>query len=255
MGLFIVMFVLESFRPARAWKDSRLDRFTFSISLAVLNNIFIRLFLFAPLVYWTHFIAEKGWGVSSMLHLPLWLEIPLTVVLFDLFDAYKHLWYHRVDFLWKLHRVHHTDTHLDIFTALRYHPGELAASAIIKAFWLFLWGPSAIAFIVSEIFVSVASEFHHSNIELGDKWDAIIGKVFVTPRYHCIHHTIDREKKDYNFATVFSFWDIFLNTQKKPRLEDINLLSLGSYQNNHLSLTKALLSPFKELEKTTKEGG
>lgn len=248
IGLFIVMFLLESFKPARPWKDSRLSRFRFGISLAVINNIFIRLFLFAPLVYWTHLISEKGWGLASFLNLPLWLEIPITVVLFDLFDAYKHLWYHRLDFLWKFHRVHHTDTHLDIFTILRYHPGELALSAIIKSFWLLLWGPSAISFIVSEIFVSAAAQFHHSNIELGDKWDAIIGKVIVTPRYHSIHHTIDRDKKDYNFATVFSFWDIVLRAQKKPYIEDIDLLRLGPHQENHLSLKTALLSPFEEPE-------
>ncbi len=251
LGLLVIMFFVEGRHPLRAWKESRKDRIFFSIKLAVLNNIAFRVLIATPFVALTHAISESGVGLLPWLRgftgleptAFLLIEIPLCILAFDFFDYAKHRWFHRVTFMWRTHRVHHTDTHLDVLTALRYHPGELLISSAIKAGWLVLLGPTAFTFMVFEIVLNMASQFHHANIDLPKRLEKWLHHVLVTPRYHAMHHTIHREVGDYNFSTIFSVWDRLFRTQKIPELSDIDLERLGLLQNNHLNLWEVLKSP------------
>lgn len=251
IGLLVLMFLIEGRWPARSWTESRASRAWFSAKLALLNNVFFRVVVATPFVAFTYFVSEQGWGIFPLLkpYLPAddqlrtVFEIGATIVVFDFFDYLKHRWFHRVGFMWRAHRVHHTDTHLDVFTALRYHPGELLISALIKAIWLVVWGPSALAFTVFEIVLNVASQYHHSNIDFPERLESILSRVIVTPRYHAMHHTIHRDKGDYNFSTIFSFWDALGGSQKRPAPSDIDLERLGVLQERHLVLQEVLKSP------------
>ena len=53
---------------------------------------------------------------------------------------WQHRLFHKVPFLWRLHKVHHADVHVDSSTALRFHPVEIMASIAIKAAAIFLLG-------------------------------------------------------------------------------------------------------------------
>ena len=69
--------------------------------------------------------------------LPLSAHIILGVVFLDLIGAYlPHYVQHKVDFLWKIHLVHHSDHKVDTTTANRHHPFE---SIIRYVFTLFAW--------------------------------------------------------------------------------------------------------------------
>ncbi len=242
VGMLVLMFGIETFWPARSWFDRRSDRVKFSAGLAIVNNLFMRIFIAAPFIAFAGWVDSQGWGLSKLLGINGILEVLLTIVLFDFFDALKHKWFHRVYIMWRFHRVHHTDKSLDILTALRYHPGELLISAFIKAGWILIWGPSALAFTIFEIVLNFSSEFHHANIHLG-KFDKYLNKVIVTPRYHAIHHTINREKGDQNFTTVFSFWDRLLGTHSCPETTAVDLERLNSLQDKHINLWNVLKSP------------
>lgn len=242
LGVLALMFAWETYRPARSWFDSRRKRIFFGIGLAAVNNVFMKLFIAAPFIAWTAYVDSQGWGLAKLMGLSGWVEIVATIVVFDFFDAIKHRWFHRIPFMWRFHRVHHTDKHLDVLTALRYHPGEMVISAIIKAGWLVVWGPSVVAFLAFEIALNLNSEFHHTNIDLG-KWDKYINKVFVTPRYHAIHHTIARERGDQNFTTIFTFWDRLMGTHSSPQTTEVDLERLGTLQDADLNLWEVLKSP------------
>lgn len=215
-SMLFVMYLIESRYPARSWTDSRFARIKFSVLLAIANNVVMRLLVIAPFLFWTNYVNEQGWGLVSLLGLSGFNEIILTIFVFDFFDAIKHLAFHRVSFMWRFHRVHHTDKHLDILTALRYHPGEFMISAVWKAGWLVIWGPSLMAFTIFEIVLNIASQFHHSNIDLG-KFEVPLSRFLVTPKYHALHHTIHREKGD--------------------------LERLGHLQDKHLNFFEVIKSP------------
>jgi sterol desaturase/sphingolipid hydroxylase (fatty acid hydroxylase superfamily) len=55
------------------------------------------------------------------------MPAPLATLALCSLAAYgAHVFMHKVPLLWKVHRVHHLDTHLDISTTLRSHPLEMA---------------------------------------------------------------------------------------------------------------------------------
>ena len=209
---FLLFFVIESLFPKRSWNGMRMQRTFIHSSFAVLNTIVVRLLIYVPFLLWVVFVEEEGWGISRWLGLHGWTEIILSIIVLDLFDYFWHRANHRVRFLWRFHKAHHADTHMDVTTALRFHPGELIISGIVKASWILIWGPSVIAWFIFEALVSLSAQFHHSNIDFPDKVEKWLSLVIVTPRFHTSHHLVDREYGDSNYSTIFSIWDrIFLS--------------------------------------------
>lgn len=246
LALLLLMFMIEGKWPARSWLDRRFDRLLFSAKLAVINNLIMKLLVLAPFLWWSNFVSERGWGLSGLLGLEGLALVMSTIVVFDCLDSIKHLLFHRLNFMWRLHRAHHTDTHLDIFTSLRYHPGEFVVSALIKSFWILVWGPSAIAFLCFEVVLNCASQYHHSNIKLPQRIEKYLNKIIVTPSYHALHHTINRARGDQNFATIFSFWDYIFGNQLRPGELLVDLERLEVLQEKHLSLADFLKSPLNQ---------
>jgi sterol desaturase/sphingolipid hydroxylase (fatty acid hydroxylase superfamily) len=77
----------------------------------------------------------------------------------------------------------------------------------VKASWIALWGPSAIAWFVFEAAISLSAQWHHANIDLPDAVESKLRRLIVTPRFHAMHHMVDREFGDAHFSTIFSVWD------------------------------------------------
>ncbi len=212
-GLF---FLIESLKPARPWQRSRLHRLVLHGSLSALNTLIVRLLVFVPFLLWTVYVEQHGWGVSRWLGLTGIPEIVISVIVLDLFDYFWHRANHRLSFLWRFHKAHHSDTGMDVTTALRFHPGELLISALVKATWILIWGPTVLAWFVFEALVSLCAQFHHANFDFPDSVERVLSKFVVTPRYHASHHAVDRHFGDANFATIFSCWDLLFRSYSAP---------------------------------------
>ena len=52
---------------------------------------------------------------------------------------------HRLPWLWRVHRVHHLDTHLDVSTTVRFHPLEFVIQLAIALPVVVLLGLSPLA--------------------------------------------------------------------------------------------------------------
>jgi sterol desaturase/sphingolipid hydroxylase (fatty acid hydroxylase superfamily) len=216
LGGLLLMLVIETLMPARSRASGRLQRLIFHGGIALVNTIFIRLFVYVPLLLWIVLVEQKGWGLSRWLGLTDYTELLVSLLVLDLFDYFWHRANHRVRVLWRFHKAHHTDTSMDVTTSLRFHPGELVISALIKALWIVVWGPSVIAWFVFEGLVSLSAQFHHSNIDFPDRIEKYLSLVVVTPRYHAAHHAVDRAFGDANFCTIFSFWDRWFGSYNCP---------------------------------------
>ena len=73
----------------------------------------------------SQWVSQQDIGLINWISMPLWMQVLVGVLLLDLFGAYLVHWVeHKVKFLWKFHLVHHSDTHVDVTTGLRHHPGE-----------------------------------------------------------------------------------------------------------------------------------
>ncbi len=245
LGGLAVFFLIESVVRVRPWHDSRSRRLLLHSLIAVLNSALLRLTVAGPLLYLSDLVSHRGWGLAPMLHLSGPLEILLTVVVLDMGDYWWHRANHRVPLLWRFHQVHHSDTHVDVTTALRFHPGELLISGLVKASWILLWGPSALGFAVFETLVSMTSQYHHSNIDFSDRVERAVRSVNVTPRMHTSHHSASTESLDANFSTIFSFWDRIFRTYVPPTPEHLKLQGLPYGRGRDLQILEWIRLPFR----------
>ncbi len=156
--------------------------------------------------------AGNGWGLFNMADLPVWLEITLAVIILDWAVWFQHLLTHKIPFLWRFHRVHHSDRDLDVSSAIRFHPVEIALSMLYKVALVYLLGAPVIAVIIFEVILNGAAMFNHANINLPKSLDRIIRTVVVTPDMHRIHHSDIRAEHDSNYGFSVSIWDHLFRT-------------------------------------------
>ena len=120
----------------------------------------------------------------------------------------RHLLTHKIEFLWRIHRVHHSDTEMDISTAIRFHPIEIALSMALKIGLVYALGADPLSVLIFEILLNGSSIFNHANINIPNRIDKIMRFLIVTPDMHRIHHSSDRIEHDTNFGFALSIWDI-----------------------------------------------
>ena len=96
------------------------------------------------------------------------------MLILDLAIWAQHLLTHKVPALWRLHRVHHADLDMDVSTAIRFHPVEIALSMALKIGLVYLLGPAAVAVVLFEILLNGTALFNHANIDLPPRLDAAL---------------------------------------------------------------------------------
>lgn len=241
----IMMFIIESIKPKRKWQIARIKRVLFHVGLSIINGIIAGVIGYLFLNYMRDNIYNSNWGILNLLGIKGLSGIIMTLIVLDMFDYWWHRFNHVVPFLWRFHKVHHVDTHVDTMTSLRFHPGEILISALFaKMIWLILLGPTFIAFIIFETAISMASQFHHSNIDFSDRVEKRIRKIIVTPRFHASHHTVTVRTCNANYSTIFIFWDKIFGTYREPDYKEMERLGLAGGRDSYLSLAATFKGPF-----------
>ena len=216
LGLFTLFGILEFAFPRRTRVQSQLKRWSTNWVLLVIYSVLVRLMgLLAPVIVATgaaQHAAANGWGLFNLVGLPIWLEITLAIIILDWAIWFQHLITHKIPFLWRFHRVHHSDRDLDVSSAIRFHPVEIALSMLYKVVLVYLLGAPVIAVIVFEVILNGAAMFNHANINLPKPVDRILRRVVVTPDMHRIHHSDIRAEHDSNYGFSVSIWDHLFRT-------------------------------------------
>jgi sterol desaturase/sphingolipid hydroxylase (fatty acid hydroxylase superfamily) len=134
-GTFMVLVLLELRRPLRKGKsEPKLRRNVRNMAVAGTSAVAVMLTgtpVTTPLTKW---VQRKNWGLVKWLQLPLWLEVPIALILLDYLLYLWHVAFHKVAFLWRFHQVHHVDLDMDASTAIRFHFGEMALSTALQPF-------------------------------------------------------------------------------------------------------------------------
>ena len=215
LGLFALLAMLEWAMPRRQRRQPRSTRWFTNWSIIVVDTVTLRLLgLVLPLLAIGAAIdaGENGWGLFNTLDWPLWLEAVIAILVLDFVIWAQHLMTHKIPILWRLHRVHHADRDMDVTTAIRFHPIEIALSMLIKIGVVYLLGPSALAVLLFEVILNGTAMFNHANVRLTPWLDRMIRTVLVTPDMHRVHHSVDREEHDSNYGFALSVWDRMFGT-------------------------------------------
>ncbi|MEM8986940.1 MAG: sterol desaturase family protein [Pseudomonadota bacterium] len=170
------------------------------------------------------------------------LGLALDLILLDFGIYFLHRAFHETPFLWRFHEPHHLDETLDATTAVRFHFGEVAISAVIRTVFVLALDIDWTSVIIFEILVLTAAIFHHSNVKLPAKAEGVLSRFIVTPSIHWVHHHAVRADTDSNYALIFSLWDPLFGTRSKTvRTAD---MPIGVEGQRDLPVVQLLLAPF-----------
>ncbi len=211
-----LMLSLELFWPRRHTPPERRLRWTSNFGIQLLNTLLLRLLFPGTAIGIAAFYSEQGIGLLQGQD-PRW-TIPLSLLVLDLAIYLQHVASHRWSWLWRLHRMHHSDTHLDASSALRFHPAEIMLSMLWKALVLALLGAPVIAVLIFEILLNACAIFNHANVRLPPGLDRVLRRLIVTPDMHRVHHSILPEETNSNYGFNLPWWDRLFGTYRdQPR--------------------------------------
>lgn len=158
-------------------------------------------------------VGTRQIGLLHFIDLPPLVELLLAVLFLDLVAQYVvHYLLHRVKWMWKLHMVHHSDTHVDATTGTRHHPGDYLLREIFALFAIVIIGAPVSFYLVYRLCTIFFTYFTHANIRMPLWLDKTLSWAFITPNMHKFHHHFERPWTDTNFGNIFSFWDRLFGT-------------------------------------------
>ncbi|SMN11263.1 Possible sterol desaturase [uncultured Candidatus Thioglobus sp.] len=220
LSAFLVVLVLfstwEFYRPCRSQALVWYRRFNNLLLLGV-GAVLVRYLFPLAMVGVAQWYSLNGWGLYTMLGTSFWVSLVSFVLLMDLVIYAQHVMMHKIPLLWRLHRVHHSDRHLDVTTALRFHPLEIIFSVLLKCLVIAMLGPPVIAVVVFIVGLNIISMFNHSNVYINPTVDRYLRYFLVTPDVHCVHHSMDLSENRCNYGFNLPWWDYLFGTyQARP---------------------------------------
>jgi sterol desaturase/sphingolipid hydroxylase (fatty acid hydroxylase superfamily) len=177
-----------------------------------------------------------------------------TLVLFLLSDLSRyglHRLMHKIKFLWRFHRVHHSAEVLNPLTFYRVHPLEnilfglryALVTGAVTAVYIYFFGAGirAIEFLGANVLVFafsiLGSNLRHSHIPFS--YPKGLEKWFVSPYQHQLHHSTKYLHR--NFGSFLAIWDRIFGTLVTGKKENI-VFGLPKEKVNH-SILGAFLNP------------
>lgn len=251
LGAFVLMLSLlllwQWRRPLRG--DGALSRRqAVNVGMVLVDTALLRLGFPLLAIGLAVRIQGQGIGLMPALGMPLWIEIALTVLLLDLAIYWQHRLMHIVPVLWRLHRVHHSDTGFDFSTGVRFHPLEIALSMALKLGLVLALGAHPLAVLMFELLLSLGSLFTHADAALPPALDRRLRWLLVTPSMHRIHHSSWQPETDSNYGFHLSIWDrLFSSYTVQPRVEEARMqIGLHEFRSaSEQTLGALLLQPFR----------
>ncbi len=147
----------------------------------------------------------------SVQSLPFLLQAFIVLFFSDFLIYWGHRLQHRVGFLWRFHKVHHSAEHLDWLAAHREHPIDSIYTIGLINLPAFLLGfpLETLAGVIA--FRGIWAIYIHSNVRLPlGPLRILIG----SPELHHWHHDLDKDAG--NYANISPIMDVLFGTYRCP---------------------------------------
>ena len=184
----------------------------------------------------------------------------ITVMLFLAYELgywFNHWLSHKVPLLWEFHKVHHNAEVLTPLTNFRVHPvytwvftNILAFSAAVaNGLGNYMFGETAYQYALSDtniilvLFIHAYVHLQHSHMWIAFR--GVLGRIFVSPAHHQVHHSADPKHFNKNFGSSLSIWDWMFGTLHIPSRErEVLTFGVGSDTPGHHTVVGGMLTPF-----------
>jgi sterol desaturase/sphingolipid hydroxylase (fatty acid hydroxylase superfamily) len=150
----------------------------------------------------------------------------------DFWYYWWHRMQHKLPFLWEMHKLHHSDEHLNATTIYRSHFLESAGQALVRGLSIGLVfdvtkaPESALTVVAGGLMLALWDYFIHANVRI----DALhrLTPWFSNPQYHWIHHSSLPQHQDKNFAIWLPLYDRIFGSYYQGDLDEYPPTGLSS---------------------------
>ena len=254
VGGISFFWILEGTVPLFAfrykkWKHA-LPNLFFTFTTIIIN--FLLAFL---LLYTSDWVVENKYGFIHLFNgIPLIIEVFLAVLLLDFIGAFlAHYVEHKINPLWMIHLVHHSDHNVDTTTANRHHPLESLIRFSFTLFAILIVGAPIGYVMLYQSLSVVLTQFNHANIKLPRKIDKWLSYLIVSPDMHKIHHHYRLPYTDANYGNIFSIWDrifgTYMDLDREKIIYGVDVFP-DEYKNSNIK--DLLKQPFQKYQRPTK---
>jgi sterol desaturase/sphingolipid hydroxylase (fatty acid hydroxylase superfamily) len=215
-SVFVLMALIELGWPKRRLIVSKRSRWFTNIGISVVGTFLLRLMamLAVPIaaIAAAFYAQAHQIGLLNNVAWPYWVKVVAALLVLDLAIWVQHLASHKIPLFWRLHQVHHADRDIDVTTAVRFHPVEIALSMLWKIVVVVPLGAPPLAVFLFEVILNACAMFNHANIALPQWLDRILRLLVVTPDMHRVHHSVLRREHNTNYGFNLSVWDRLFRT-------------------------------------------
>ena len=225
--LLAVIGPLQRWRPAEPVVDRR------AIRTDVLYTLIHRLGLFRLGMFFLlqplfddglGLLRGAGWGTLHLDELwpgvtdVPWVALVMYLIVLDFVEYLIHRGQHRFDWWWGLHSLHHSQRQMTMWSDNRNHLlDDILHDTIIVLVAQFI-GVAPGQFIAIVAFTQLSESLQHANLRVG--FGAIGERLWVSPRFHRVHHAIGIGHESagpstlggHNFGVLLPWWDMMFRT-------------------------------------------
>jgi sterol desaturase/sphingolipid hydroxylase (fatty acid hydroxylase superfamily) len=243
IGLIVVFYSFEQLFQTQFRFKKRQQHLFHNIMLQVAFSL-VNIVWAIVTVFFIEWLNNHHVGLFYVVQVPVWVKLILGVVLFDFVTYWFHRAAHKVSLIWRLHRVHHSDSTMDASTTFRGHPFEVIWFGVSNILAAAVFGLDLTAL---GLYFLVATPFfflEHSNLRFPVWIDKTVGLIITTPNLHKIHHEQDQHYTDSNFADIVILWDRIFGTYTYKPVDQITFGLKEFETNQKQTFWYLLISPF-----------
>lgn len=146
------------------------------------------------------------------------LPLVLKVLLFYICEDFGLYWVHRfmhTKHVWRVHKWHHSPTYMYWLAGVRgtFPHNVLMNLPFVLALPILYQAPSFVFLFITVEHV-FRNDWMHMNVTWRSNW---LEWVFVTPRYHHIHHSEVPQHYVANLGSLLTIWDRMFGTYVDPQ--------------------------------------
>ncbi len=237
--MVLLQIVLFAHQGQKLWDRSSAIDISYSFILAFCTPFFylLPIAIVDRLVQLNPTLATLPERLSD--GIPLLVQVLIAVFIIDFIGYWRHRLMH-TRWLWPIHAIHHSSKRMDWLSTERFHVLNYFVTLTINVVpTQLLFGPEVA--LLGAFLRRLYNFLIHANVRMDY---GILGYLFVSPRFHHWHHSVDTAAANKNYCTFFSCIDRVFGTFYLPenkRYPD----AVGEGEHIRENLVVQFMHPFK----------
>ena len=257
--LYFVVLPFEVLSPAEEGQPwiGRLQNIVY-----MLGFIFVTALLITPLfnsIYSVYFRYIGGGILPLMVNADSGIVAHMAFGLFyafvwDVWQYSVHRLQHAVPVLWETHIFHHSERSLNSTSQARTHLTQYVLYLVLFFPMFLIFAGQSPHLIIAFIMFRILGIYNHSNIKISF---GRLTPVISGPQWHRIHHSIQIEHQDKNFAAIFPLIDIVGRTYYRPKKDEFpktGLSDTGHFRFSNEATFLPLVNWYNMSQKVIRSG-